>query len=1527
MAPGANSFTSAKFLSLVADGYSRGALEINLEIREDDAQVDIDALDMEDWHHYCFTYDAAWATLYFDGGVLDTFRERINTTWGTPFRLAHSLWGDLDDLVVYSRALSPAEIAALYESEYHTLSPASSPPPSITPVPSSRPRTLGEASCTFEEVDICGWSLDEGPFSWTWKPRESATVYGTWLGGYVHIDGSGQVQNAYRGPYYLTSPLLNADEGSIFVEFLYYMLNADIGSLWLDYDAGDGWLPQGWTRQGSQGSRWHSSGIIELPSGTRRVRLEAYIGEFSYPDIYVDNVTFFPFGPTATPTAHPSTTAPTLTPVPSLSIAPSLAPTGRTDLGLVSYYAFDGDARSQDGYAGVDCTITNASFGPDRFGNPDSSVVFNGFTTVVCPSALTARISDKAPRSICMWARFDEVTTGALFNYGSTTFGCGEFGLGSVEYSSARLRVSIGTSCVDDPEIGSVERSEWQFYCLNVRKGAIVLYVQGVQWGVDLSLSNTTRDTQFFLGIDGFKGAIDDLRVYSRALESDEVRELLGCPPGRSTASDADGGCRSCDLGRHQPARAQPTCILASPGYFVNRTGATEQTPCEPGRIAAGSGSATCELCVPGRFVAESTQSACQLSSPGSFVAGFGASSQTPCPLGHIAAGSASVNCTSCSPGSFVDRGGSTSCKLASPGSFVASAGASGEDACSPGKISGSGAQACQDCPPGTFAASLGETTCRLVAAGSFVDAAGASGEVACPAGTFSSAGATMCSECGLGTFSVSGSDTCSNCPAGRTTDHAGASECVDCPAGKVKSEGSGECMDCTAPTFSGSSGQSTCQIADAGSFVDSAGASEQVECDVGRFSGSGSTACSDCPAGTFSSSSGQTSCTLADAGALVSQSGQSEQVECDAGRFSGSGSTACSDCPAGAFSSSTGETSCTLADAGAFVGQSGQSEQIECDAGRFSGSGSTACSECPAGTFSGSGAATCTGCPAGRTTIDDGMRECEACPAGTFKGDGSGSCMECEAGTYSPNDGATACLIADAGNFVESSGASAQTPCAAGRTSGSGATSCTDCPAGTFGSSTGQTTCNLCDAGTFTESSGASEPMLCPVGKVSGSGSTTCDVCEPGSFAESSGLTSCALASAGSFVASSGASEEDPCGAGRVAAGLGSTECLACEVGRFAANEGSTQCDSASAGFFVAADGATMQTQCAAGSISPGSGATSCSLCPVGSFDATPNEPSAVCTLASSGSYVLDEGATSQTQCPAGRFSGSGQRYCSQCASGTFSAKGSSTCRSAAAGEVALKGTIVTISVDSGLVMSNVNDLVTYAVDESEQAIYKSAIDDILHGYSTYIDDISTQAGAACLFKCIGTCGTSCPIRRRLEDEAAALLELSLVGNYSTAPSEDEDTFLELVRLEVLHILRASLLNGELQAALEERAGSGSVLSSAVFDAELSIAVLLNTSFATITATYGGTANNQTLLCRPGQYSISGASACLSCDVFPQSHMQCCQASPQYYAVGWIVQPVQRTGLLPARRSGFVREPHGGRTLEAVRCRYFLSR
>jgi hypothetical protein len=221
--------------------------------------------------------------------------------------------------------------------------------------------------------------------------------------------------------------------------------------------------------------------------------------------------------------------------------------------GLIGWYPFSGNANDNSGN-GHNGTVNAATLTSDRFGNANSAYLFNGSTTSI--STDLQGPTGNAGRTIACWFRYTGFpnlcnTQGVLAGYGASDAGCGQ---GGKNYS---LEVNYGiggpTGWVDGVCMATYQNNDtldtnWHFMAAVYDSSYgnffdIKLYVDGeFKQTAHILFANSPdviTDTLSKLLIGAghyacqrfFKGGIDDIGVWGRALQINELYDLYRGQP------------------------------------------------------------------------------------------------------------------------------------------------------------------------------------------------------------------------------------------------------------------------------------------------------------------------------------------------------------------------------------------------------------------------------------------------------------------------------------------------------------------------------------------------------------------------------------------------------------------------------------------------------------------------------------------------------------------------------------------------------------------------------------------------------------------------------------------------------------------------------------------------------------------------------------------------------------------------------------------------------------------------------------
>ena len=199
---------------------------------------------------------------------------------------------------------------------------------------------------------------------------------------------------------------------------------------------------------------------------------------------------------------------------------------------LIAHYTFeDGNADDQttNGFNG---TINGSIFVNGRFGD---GLSFDGVDDDVTMATTVNNLpSGNAARSISLWVNPSDTTQGTIFDYGGTAqyeqFSLKQFGGGGIKFTASIFDVNSGITLTQDV---------WHHLVITFDSQVITYYLDGVfQTSGSANVLNTTWGTALSfaddIGQGPWGGVIDEVRLYDRALSSDDVTDLYNyvAPPG-----------------------------------------------------------------------------------------------------------------------------------------------------------------------------------------------------------------------------------------------------------------------------------------------------------------------------------------------------------------------------------------------------------------------------------------------------------------------------------------------------------------------------------------------------------------------------------------------------------------------------------------------------------------------------------------------------------------------------------------------------------------------------------------------------------------------------------------------------------------------------------------------------------------------------------------------------------------------------------------------------------------------------------
>ena len=247
---------------------------------------------------------------------------------------------------------------------------------------------------------------------------------------------------------------------------------------------------------------------------------------------------------------------------------------------LQLYVPFDGNADDISGN-GNNGIVYGATLTTDRNANPNSAYQFNGVDSYIDFGTSDLGLTGSSEITFCAWIKPDQPTT-----YHSQVLSSEQFyrpymirtrGLGSAVTAQCGVRTVNGGDYIDADINGIIVGSWYHIACTYDGINASI-YVNGVlQNSVSMSGSLIASSQHILVGANPtsppknfFHGAIDDIRIWNRALNEDEIIEVYSGEPAPCVDADGDGWYSTavCNDGIHYDCLDDPVADPYAP--FVN---------------------------------------------------------------------------------------------------------------------------------------------------------------------------------------------------------------------------------------------------------------------------------------------------------------------------------------------------------------------------------------------------------------------------------------------------------------------------------------------------------------------------------------------------------------------------------------------------------------------------------------------------------------------------------------------------------------------------------------------------------------------------------------------------------------------------------------------------------------------------------------------------------------------------------------------------------------------------------------------
>jgi hypothetical protein len=209
---------------------------------------------------------------------------------------------------------------------------------------------------------------------------------------------------------------------------------------------------------------------------------------------------------------------------------------GQVDESLKLFAPFDGNADDMSGN-GNNGIVYEATLTADRNGNPNSAYQFNGVDSYIDFGTSDLGLAGSSEITFSAWIRPDQPTTYHSHVLSSnpiySPYTMKTRGLGSVVTAQCMIRTVNGGDYIE-ADFGGIIVGNWHHMVCTYDGTSASIYVDGeLQNSVSMSGSLRMSSQQILAGANPtsppsgfFNGAIDDIRIWNRALSASEIQDL-----------------------------------------------------------------------------------------------------------------------------------------------------------------------------------------------------------------------------------------------------------------------------------------------------------------------------------------------------------------------------------------------------------------------------------------------------------------------------------------------------------------------------------------------------------------------------------------------------------------------------------------------------------------------------------------------------------------------------------------------------------------------------------------------------------------------------------------------------------------------------------------------------------------------------------------------------------------------------------------------------------------------------------------
>lgn len=204
--------------------------------------------------------------------------------------------------------------------------------------------------------------------------------------------------------------------------------------------------------------------------------------------------------------------------------------------GLVAYYPFNGNANDESNNSN-NGTVNGATLTSDRFGNCNKAYLFNGTSDYINISNSTTLESPNSGITLSSWVYVDNLAANGAYYLCKNDLG---------NYDPYQYRMGIGndssmyfgfknsnSESVDFSQSISLNNQKWNHLLTTYDGSFVKFFINGTLISTQNYSSTISQDSKNLdIGRDAhgpieyYKGKLDDIRIYNRALSDNEVTNL-----------------------------------------------------------------------------------------------------------------------------------------------------------------------------------------------------------------------------------------------------------------------------------------------------------------------------------------------------------------------------------------------------------------------------------------------------------------------------------------------------------------------------------------------------------------------------------------------------------------------------------------------------------------------------------------------------------------------------------------------------------------------------------------------------------------------------------------------------------------------------------------------------------------------------------------------------------------------------------------------------------------------------------------